>query len=58
VSNITSNKSGSQLGKSLADRIRRFINLEWEVVVHHFALKSFFYWAQTLFYIKKEKKKI
>jgi hypothetical protein len=49
VNNSTSNNSG----KSLADRIRKLIDLEWEVVVHHFALKSFFYWTQTLFYIKK-----
>jgi ribonuclease HI len=35
VRNIMSNKSITHVGKSLVDRIRRFIELEWKVVVHH-----------------------
>jgi hypothetical protein len=33
--NITDNKSSSIIGKSLVERIRRLLELDWEVVVRH-----------------------
>jgi hypothetical protein len=35
VHNIKSNTRTNLVGKALIDRIRRFIDLEWEVEEHH-----------------------
>jgi len=45
---LTSNKNGGPCGRSLVEKIRRLLELEWEVVVHNSSYRDVNQYADVL----------